>query len=72
MATYTVHIPEGGDAKALEIILDALKYPYEKAKKAVKRKEKPYDPEYVAKILQGQQDLKDGKGIRVTLDEIWK
>jgi len=33
---------------------------------------KPYDPEFVAMILQGDEDLKAGKGVKVDIDNLWK
>lgn len=36
-----------------------------------KRKiDSPYNPEFVAKMLQGDKDLKAGKGKKVTLEEL--
>ena len=35
-----------------------------------KLEKSPYDPDFVAKIKQSQQDLKDGKGTEFTLDEL--
>lgn len=38
-------------------------------------KEKPYNPEFVKEILQAQEEIKQGKGIKMTLEEIdklWK
>ncbi len=32
----------------------------------------PYNKEFVAKILKGDKDLKDGKGVSITLEDIWK
>ncbi|KIA97782.1 hypothetical protein OA93_12435 [Flavobacterium sp. KMS] len=32
--------------------------------------EKPYDPEFVKEILQGQKDIKEGKGIKMTMEEL--
>ncbi len=35
----------------------------------------PYNPEFVKKIIQGDKDLKDGKGRKVTVKELnglWK
>jgi hypothetical protein len=32
----------------------------------------PYNKEFVAKILKGDEDLKDGKGITIPLEDIWK
>ena len=35
----------------------------------------PYDPEFVAKILEGDKDRKEGKGRKITMEELndlWK
>ncbi|MFV5687478.1 DUF2683 family protein [Flavobacterium sp. ZT3R25] len=32
--------------------------------------EKPYNPEFVKEILEAEQSIKDGKGIKMTLDEL--
>jgi len=32
--------------------------------------ESPYDPDFVPMIKQGEKDLKNGKGIPMTLDEL--
>ena len=49
---------------ALKSVLKALKIKFEITK------EKTYNPEFVAMIKQGEQDLKEGKGIAVTLEEL--
>ena len=41
------------------IIKEVLEYP-------------PYDPEFVAQILQAEQDIKDGKGIKIATEDLWK
>ncbi|WP_395043477.1 DUF2683 family protein [Flavobacterium sp.] len=41
----------------------------------VEEKEKPYNPEFVKEILEAREELKQGKGIKMTLEEIdklWK
>ncbi len=41
----------------------------------IERDEKPYNPEFVKEILEAQQSIKDGKGIKMTIDELnalWK
>ncbi|UUV22275.1 DUF2683 family protein [Paenimyroides aestuarii] len=41
----------------------------------VERKEKPYNPEFVKEILEAREELKQGKGIKMTLediDKLWK
>ena len=37
-----------------------------------KTEEKPYNPEFVAMILKGQEELRQGKGIRMTMEELKK
>lgn len=32
----------------------------------------PYDPDFIAKIKQGDEDIESGRTTKVTLDEIWK
>ena len=34
--------------------------------------EKPYNPEFVKEILEAEQRLKDGKGIKIKLEDLWK
>ncbi|WP_281636871.1 DUF2683 family protein [Flavobacterium marginilacus] len=36
----------------------------------VEKKEKPYNPEFVKEILEAEQSIKDGKGIRMTMEEL--
>ena len=35
-------------------------------------KKSKYNKEFVAKVLKGEQDLKDGKGVIIPLEDIWK
>ncbi|WP_395064750.1 DUF2683 family protein [Flavobacterium sp.] len=35
-------------------------------------KKSPYNKEFVTKVLKGEQDLKDGKGVIIPLEDIWK
>ncbi|MBF4492283.1 hypothetical protein IR010_06985 [Flavobacterium sp. MR2016-29] len=32
--------------------------------------EKPYNPEFVKEILQGQKDIKEGRGIKMNIEDI--
>ena len=36
----------------------------------IEKIEKPYNPEFVKEILEAEQSIKDGKGIKMTLDEL--
>ena len=38
----------------------------------VEKTEKPYNPEFVKEILAAEQCIKDGKGVRVKLEDLWK
>jgi len=44
-----------------------------KALKINLRSEKsPYHPEFVEKILQGKEDIKNGKGAKIATEDLWK
>ena len=34
--------------------------------------EKPYNPEFVKEILEASQSIKNGKGVRINLEDLWK
>ena len=34
--------------------------------------EKPYNPEFVKEILEAEKSIKDGKGIKIKLEDLWK
>jgi hypothetical protein len=34
--------------------------------------EKPYNPEFVKEILEAEQSIKEGKGIKIKLEDLWK
>ena len=36
------------------------------------KEEKPYNPEFVKEILEAEQSIKDGKGIKIRLEDLWK
>jgi len=50
---------------AVKAILKAMKIDFEK-------KDSPYDPEFVAKIKEGDEDIKAGRTKKISLDDIWK
>ncbi len=70
MEAITIHPKNKEQFAIVEAFLKALKVPFEKAKE-----ESLYNPGFVKKILQGDKDLKEGKGRKITLDELnklWK
>lgn len=54
--------------EAIKAFIKALKIKYSitKSKEIVA----PYKPEFVAKILKGDNDFKEGKGITMTIEEL--
>lgn len=36
------------------------------------QEEKPYNPEFVKEILDAEQSIKDGKGVKIKLEDLWK
>lgn len=36
----------------------------------VEKIEKPYNPEFVKEILEAEQSIKDGKGVKMTMEEL--
>lgn len=70
MGAITIHPKDKEQFTLVEASLEALKVPFEKAKD-----KSPYNPEFVKKILKGDKDIKDGKGRKITIDELndlWK
>lgn len=63
MTTLTIEIPE----KETAIVKEILK----KFKVKIKD-EQPYNPEFVEKILQGEEDIKNGKGKSIKIEDLWK
>lgn len=68
MNTITLHPRTKKEANLLEQLAIALEVPFEKKEEI----DKPYNPEFVKKIKQGQKDIAAGKGIKVTIDDLWK
>jgi hypothetical protein len=38
----------------------------------IEEKETPYNPEFVKEILDAEQSIKDGKGVKIKLEDLWK
>jgi hypothetical protein len=38
----------------------------------IEEKEKLYNPEFVQEILDAEQSIKDGKGVKIKLEDLWK
>lgn len=65
------HTNDASQIEALKAFMKALKIKFELSKE----EPSPYNPDFVKKIQQGDEDLKSGKGRTVTLEELdnlWK
>ena len=74
MKMETVHIKaftsDASQIEAIKAFMKALKIKFELSKE-----QSPYNPEFVEKIQQGDDDLKEGKGRKITIEELdglWK
>ncbi|MDR7208481.1 DUF2683 family protein [Flavobacterium piscis] len=38
----------------------------------IEENEKPYNPEFVKEILNAEQSIKDGKGVKIKTEDLWK
>jgi hypothetical protein len=65
METLIVHPENKAQLNAVKQVLKAMKISFEK-------KEKPYNPEFVKKILQGDKDFKEGNFTKIDLESLWK
>lgn len=61
-----VHPDNEDKLEALKTFMKAFKIKFEVTK------EKPYNPEFVAKVLKGDENFKNGKFKVVKTDDLWK
>ena len=54
----------------LKAVIKAFKIPYSISKS--KEIETPYNPEFVEKIQKSRKQAKEGKTVKIALDDIWK
>ena len=79
METFIVHPKNKEEKKVIKAFLEALKIKFENPKNKAKdasdselAKQSDYSPEFVEMIEQNRKDYKEGKGIKINLDDIWK
>jgi uncharacterized protein DUF2683 len=65
METLIVQPKTKEQLTALKAFIKAMKIDF-------KSEKSPYDPEFVEKILQGREDIKNGKGVRIAAEDLWK
>ena len=69
METLVIHPQTEAQDKVLRAVIEALEVPFETEPDA---SEGPYDLEFVAKVNKAKEDIKNGKGTKITLDDVWK
>jgi hypothetical protein len=65
METLIVQPKTKEQLAALKAFIKALKIDFKSEKST-------YDPEFVEKILQGREDIKNGKGVKIATEDLWK
>jgi hypothetical protein len=60
----TAHTKDDSQIEAVKAFMKALKIKFEVAK------EKPYNPEFVAKILKSEEEIKQGKFTHINSEDI--
>ncbi|WP_262246281.1 DUF2683 family protein [Parapedobacter soli] len=65
MGYLIVHPDTSEKLTAIKAILKALKVDFEESKTA-------YNADFVAKMKEGEEDIKAGRTVKMTLDELWK
>jgi hypothetical protein len=66
METLIVQPTTKEQLTAIKAFMKALKIDFKVENKS------PYDPEFVKKILQGEEDYKNGKGVTIATADLWK
>lgn len=64
----TAYTEDDSQIEAIKAVIKAFKIKYSISKS--KETEKPYNPEFVAMIKKGQQEIKEGKCRTVSMDEL--
>jgi oligoendopeptidase F len=65
METLIAHPANKEQLNALKAFMKALKVDF-------KVEKSPYNPEFVAKIEKSKQEIKEGKGVRIKVEDLWK
>jgi hypothetical protein len=60
------HPTNANEMGVIKAFFEALKIKFEVAE------ESPYNAEFVAKIQKSRQQAKEGKTVKIALDDIWK
>jgi hypothetical protein len=64
MTTFTIHTDDKEHLNALKAMLKALKVKFEVSE------DKPYNPEFVAKMNQSIKQVKEGKTTKLNMEDL--
>ena len=67
MDTILIRPKNRTQMEAIKAFAKALKMDFE-----TKSSENPYDPDFVKKIIKGREDVKNGKGVKIAVEDLWK
>ncbi|TDG36854.1 DUF2281 domain-containing protein [Pedobacter changchengzhani] len=65
METIIVHPKNEEQLIALKAVMRVLNIDFQTEKS-------PYNPEFVKEILQSREDFKNGKGVKIAIEDLWK
>ena len=65
MTTFTIHTEDKAHLNAVKAVLKALNVKFE-----ISKKDKPYNPEFVAKIIKSKKEIATGKTTRINIDKL--
>jgi hypothetical protein len=66
MSTLTIYPKSKEEEKVYLQLAKMLK------SKIDRQKRSPYNPNFVKKILKGQKEIKEGKGVKIRMEDLWK
>jgi len=67
MDTILIRPKNKTQLEAIKAFAKALKMDFETT-----YSESPYDPDLVKKILKGRKDVKNDKGVKIAVEDLWK
>lgn len=65
METLIIHPKNKEQLAAIKAFVKALKIDFT-------TKKSPYNTEFVKEILKAKEDVKNGKGVKIAIEDLWK
>lgn len=66
MTILTVRPRNKKELSAIKKVLEVLKMDFES------NDESPYNPEFVQRVLLAKEEIKQGKGVKIATEDLWK